>query len=341
MRAGRAAFEPLLQAWLAVKSVGTKTDASSLDLPVPSGTTRRLVRRTKPTRPSRNSKRQHSVGWLFVGPYMIVYLAVVAVPIVFGLYVSLHHWNGVTGNQGFAGVSQYAAIFSDRSADAHGYWSAVAHTTLFVGISVPLLWAVPTTLSYLIYLAPGKQFFRAVIFLPSVLSATAVSTLWLYLLATTGGPLNGLLHASIPWLVAQPQAWISIDAATIWWTMGISLVIMYASLTQISPSMFEAAAIDGAGVLRNFFSVVLPQLRGGSAVVVFTSTIASFNLLAQPFLMTKGGPGTSTNTASEWIYQVGFTFFHMGQATAMAFLLGIIIATVGFVEYRLIVGRSN
>jgi multiple sugar transport system permease protein len=283
--------------------------------------------------------RQGVWGWLFVSPYLLLFLGFQAVPVGFGLFVSLHHWNGVVGNQGFIGLSQYVNLFTDRTGNAAGFWSAMEHTVLFVGISVPFLWGVPTVLAYLIYMVPGKGFFRGAIFFPTVLSSSAISTLWLYLLATTGGPVNGVLGLSIPWLVEQPEAWISIDAVTIWWTMGIALVIMYASLTQVPTSVLEAAAVDGAGIVRTFRSVVLPQLRGGSAVVVFVSTIASFNLLAQPFLMTHGGPGTSTYTVSEWIYQVGFTFFHMGQASAMAFVLGFIIAVVGFVEYRLIVGR--
>lgn len=287
----------------------------------------------------RRRRRQSAVGWLFISPYLLLFLAFQALPVGFGLFVSLHHWNGVVGNQGFTGLSQYVNLFTARTGNAQGFWSAMEHTVLFVGISVPFLWGVPTVLAYLIYMVPGKGFFRGAIFFPTVLSSSAISTLWLYLLATTGGPVNGILGLSIPWLVEQPEAWISIDAVTIWWTMGIALVIMYASLTQVPTSMLEAAAVDGAGIVRTFRSVILPQLRGGSAVVVFIATIASFNLLAQPFLMTHGGPGTSTYTVSEWIYQVGFTFFHMGQSSAMAFVLGLIIAVVGFVEYRLIVGR--
>lgn len=278
-------------------------------------------------------------GWAFISPYLCFFALVVIAPIVFGIYVSLHHWNGVIGKQGFVGLSQYTSLFQDRTLDAKGYWAAMEHTALFVGISVPFLWGIPTVLSVLIFLCPAKQFFRAVFFVPSVLSASAISSVWLYLLATTGGPVNSLLNAAIPWLVLQPEAWISIDVVTIWWTIGIGLIIMYAGLSQIPSSILEAAVIDGARVTRVFRSIVLPQLRGPSAVVVFMATVASFNLLAQPFLMTHGGPGTSTFTVSYWIYQVGYTFFHMGQATAMAFLFGLIIAAIGFTEYWLIAGR--
>lgn len=279
------------------------------------------------------------LGWVFVLPYLCFFAIVIVAPIAFGVFVSLHHWNGAIGDQGFAGVSQYRSLFEDSTLNAQGYWAALEHTVLFVAISVPFLWGIPTGLSFLIYFCPGKQLFRAVFFLPSVLSASAISSVWLYLLATTGGPVNSILNASIPWLVLQPEAWISIDVVTIWWTIGIGLIIMYAGISQVPTSTLEAAAIDGARVTRIFKSIVLPQLRGPSAVVVFMATVASFNLLAQPFLMTHGGPGTSTFTVSYWIYQVGYTFFHMGQATAMAFLFGLIIAGVGFIEYWLIAGR--
>jgi multiple sugar transport system permease protein len=196
------------------------------------------------------------------------------------------------------------------------------------------LWAVPTVLAYLIYKAPFRSFFRPFYFFPTVLSSTAIASIWIFLLATQGGAINSTFHLHLPWLVEQPWAWISLDGATLWWTMGFNLVIMYAGITQLSSTVLEAAAVDGAGPVRTFFAIVLPQLRNVSLVVIVTSTIASFNLFAQPLLMTGGGPGNSTETVSMVIYNQGFNALHMGSASAMAYLMGILLAIVAFVQYR-------
>lgn len=273
--------------------------------------------------------------YAFLAPYLVCFVLFAVIPIGFGFYVSLHHWSAVLGNTGFAGLSQYVHLFQANTLGAREFWAAMRHTVLFLLISVPLLWAVPTGLAYLVLLGPAKPFFRSVFFFPTVFSSTAVASLWLFLLATSGGPVNQLLHAHVPWLVAQPWAWVSIDVATVWWSMGFNLVIMYAGMTQIPASLFEAAEIDGAGRLRSFFSIALPSVRSVSLVVLVMATIASFNLFAQSYLMTGGGPGSSTQTLTMVIYDRGFSVLRMGSATAMAFVMGALLAVVAFVEYRI------
>lgn len=208
------------------------------------------------------------------------------------------------------------------------------NTFVFVLISVPLLVIIPLLIANGIYRAPFKDLFRSIYFFPTVLSATAVGSLWTWLLATQGGAINSMLHLSVPWLVEQPWAWISIDLATVWWSLGFNVIIIYAGLIQIPQSTVEAAAIDGAGAFRTFLYVTLPQLRNVLSFVVIISTIASFNLFAQPYIMTSGGPGSSTTTLSMYIYNQGFNALNMGSATAMAYMMGIILAIIAFIQYR-------
>lgn len=276
--------------------------------------------------------RRQVTGWSFVLPYLVFFCAFVAVPLVYGFYISLHQWNGLTGEGSFVGLGQYGRIFGDSTPDAQRFWADLGHTAIFVGISVPFLWGLPTLLAYLIYLAPWKSFFRVVFFLPVMLSPTAVGVLWLYLMGDTGA-VNSLLHLDVTWLVRQPYAWIAIDMATVWWTLGVNLIIMYAAISQIPASGIEAAAIDGAGERRIFASVVLPQVKTISLVVIVIATIESFNLFAQSYIMTDGGPGLSTETLSMWINRTGFDIFNLGEASAMAFIMGLILVLVGIVEY--------
>jgi multiple sugar transport system permease protein len=298
-------------------------------------TTKSVSRTAEKASRTRTRRKSGQFGSLvFVIPYVLAFIAFMGFPIAFGIYISMNHWNLLTGTSGFVGLQQYADLFNPNTYAAQQFWSGMVNTLIFVLISVPLLVIIPLAIAHGIYKAPWKNFFRAVYFFPTVLSATAVGSLWTWLLATQGGAVNSTLHTSIPWLVEQPWSWISINLATIWWSLGFNVIILYAGLIQIPQTTVEAASIDGAGAFRTFFYVTLPQLRNVLSFVVIISTIASFNLFAQPYIMTSGGPGSSTTTLSMYIYNQGFNSLNMGSATAMAYLMGIILAVIAFIQYR-------
>jgi multiple sugar transport system permease protein len=289
---------------------------------------------------SRRRLRQDLASYLFLSPYLLAFLVFTVVPVGFGIYVSLHKWSEVSGDQGFVGLGNYAALLSGKGYYGSEFFESMANTLIFVVISVPFLWAIPTILAYLVSRAPAKPLWRMLFFYPAVFSATAFSTVWSYLLATNGGSVNTLFHVNVQWLTSLPEAWISLDVATIWATMGFNFIIMYAGVTQVPKSTMEAAELDGAGAWARLRRVVLPQLRPVSVVVVVISTIASFNLFAQSLIMTGGGPGTSTTTISMAIYQEAFNSFNAGTATAMAFLLAIVLAVIALAQYRFALRRS-
>lgn len=290
---------------------------------------------------NRHQVWQQLGAFSFVLPYLVAFVLFLAYPIGFGIVISLHHWNPMVGAGGFVGLGQYALLFNFRDLATQAFWHSLVNTSLFVVISVPFLVGIPMLLAYAIYLSPGKHIFRPVFFFPAILSATSVMAIWAWILQTEGGPVNGFLGLHIPWLVRQPWAWISIDLVTVWWSLGFNLIILYAGLTQLPQSTFDAAAIDGAGLIRVFWSIIVPQLRNILSVVFILSTIASFNLFAQPFLLTGGGPDNSTLSMSQEIYDQGFGLAHMGSATAMAFCMGIILAIVSFFQYGLIRQRGD
>ncbi len=282
---------------------------------------------------------QDLIGYLLVLPFLAFFVVFQAYPVVYGVYVSLHHWNPIVGNGGWVGFRNYALLLFDHSAlFSQQFWQGMLNTVLFVFISVPFLLLIPFVVAYTIYRSPAKGLFRSLYFFPATLSATAVTSIWSWLLQTQGGEVNTILGAHIPWLVEQPWAWISIDLVTVWWTLGFNMVILYAGMTQISTTLFDAAAIDGAGSFAMTWNITLPQLRRVIAFVVIISTIASFNLFAQPYLMTQGGPGFSTSPITMFIYGVGFNSFHMGTATAMAMLMAVILAAIAFAQYRFVRG---
>lgn len=305
--------------------------------PAPAGPAARPAAGRGPQGPSgrlRRNLRRDLGAYAFLFPYLLAFVLFTVIPVVFGLYVSLHKWSEVSGDQGFVGLHNYTTLLSGKGYYGSEFYSSMANTLIFVVISVPFLWAIPTGLAYLVAQAPAKPLWRILFFYPAVFSASAFGTIWSYLLATNGGSANSLFHLNVQWLTSMPNAWVSIDLATIWATMGFNFIIMYAGITQIPKATIEAAQIDGAGSWTRLRRVVLPQLRPVSVVVVVIATIASFNLFVQDLVMTDGGPGTSTATITMTIYQEAFNSFNAGTATAMAFLLAVVLAVIALAQYR-------
>lgn len=291
------------------------------------------AKRGKLPKKKRSFKDQFT-SFLFAAPYLVVFALFIGFPIVFGFIVSLHNWNPIVGPLKFVGLQQYVQLFDFHTLAAQEFWNGLKNTCIFVVISVPFLVSVPTVVAYFIHNARFKDFFRSIYFFPTVMSATAVTTLWSWILATQGGAINGILGISIPWLVNQPWAWVSLTAATVWWTLGFNMLIIYAGLTQIPETTIEAAKMDGAGPFRIFFSLVVPQLRNVLTFVLIISVIQSFNVFAQPQLMTGGGPGSSTQVLTMNIYDQGFRAMHMGSADAMAYMMALILVIISIIQFR-------
>lgn len=167
-------------------------------------------------------------------------------------------------------------------------------------------------------------------FLPTALSATVVACLWRMIFNDTGF-VNSLILLSgglkVGWLSSLPGAWVSIIAATLWWTIGWNVIIIYSARKKIPETLYDAAKVDGAGRMRTFLAVTAPGLKNVMLYVVTTQTLASFGLFAQPQLMTKGYPGRSTIPVALHMYGVSFgsTGDMLGLGAAMSVVTGLVI----------------
>jgi multiple sugar transport system permease protein len=277
---------------------------------------------------------EYRYGYLFAAPYLLAFALLELVPLAYGLYIAFHNETLIGGTQaGPFTFANFEQIFKDNTLPAQQFWQGIEHTAFFVLISVPFAWALSAILAYTLYHSFLRDLFRTVFFLPVVFSVSALGTLWLFLLATNGG-LNTVLHVQIPWLTEQPFAWIALDSQKLWARVGFDTVIMYAGLTQVSAATFEAGLIDGAGYWKRFRYVALPQLRTISIIVIVLETIESFNLFAQPMIMTGGGPGSSTTTATMVIYNETFNGFDAGTGAAMGIVFGVILAAIAILQFR-------
>lgn len=249
------------------------------------------------------------------------------------------------------GLENYTQLFTRGSVSYQVFWNALGNTLEFVLLSVPPLVLIPLFLAVLLNTkTPGRNLFRAIYFAPWVLSAAVVGLLGFWIFQSQGGLVNYYLNAlgiATPrWLSSMPWAWISILIITVWWTNGFNMVIFLAALQAIPDNLYEAAAIDGATRLQSFFRITLPLLRPVLIFIIVITIIASFNLFAQPFFMTNGGPaqaggGGATEPVMLRIYRQAFERNQMGSAAAMSFTVATIMVVFSYINFRVFRTREE
>jgi multiple sugar transport system permease protein len=283
--------------------------------------------------------------YLFLAPYLVLFLMFVIGPAIFGIWMSLHDWDFQLPGKPWVGLQNYKDLFDPLSATAQPFWHGMRATGIFTIASVPFLVALPLGLAvFLNRKFPGRTFFRAVYFAPYVLGVAVIGLMFRYILDTTFGILNAFLGvfgiSEIGWTNDQPWAFVSLVAVTVWWTAGFNAIIYLAGLQDISPEQYEAAELDGANAWQQFRNVTLPGLRPVSVFIVVITLLASANMFGQALLITQGGPGDTTTTALMVITDVGFAQFRMGQAAAMSYVLAICLAIVSLITFRLLKERN-
>ncbi|QNK56825.1 carbohydrate ABC transporter permease [Paenibacillus sp. PAMC21692] len=284
---------------------------------------------------------------LFGLPYTLCFAMFLLFPIGYGIYISLHDFELLSEEHPFVGLANYIAIFSggtyENSVFLRGLWA----TAQFVLFSVPLLIAVGLGLAMLVNVLPGRirGLFRTFYFMPYAISASVMAVIWLMMFDTNAGLINSMLMKlgldTIPWLTDTPWAWVSLIATTLWWTIGFNMIIFINALNEVPEDYYEAASIDGATAWSKFAHITLPSIRPVMLFVMITSTIASFNVYAQPFLLTRGGPGDSTKVLLMNVLDQAFIRKEIGSASAMAIMMALLIMIISVVQYRLTYGRKE
>lgn len=284
--------------------------------------------------------------YLFLAPYLALFLLFVIGPAIFGLWMSLHDWDFQLPGKPFVGLQNYKDLFDPVSTSAEPFWHGMRATAIFTIASVPFLVTLPLGLAVLLNRRfPGRTFFRAVYFAPYVLGVAVVGLMFRYILDTSFGILNAFLGLfgvpEIGWTNDQPWAFVALVGMTVWWTIGFNAVIYLAGLQDIPVEQYEAAALDGANGWQVFRNVTMPGLRPVFTFVVTITILASANMFGQAVLVTQGGPGDSTRTALMVIADTGLSQFRMGQATAMSYVLAACLAVVSLINFALLRERKS
>jgi multiple sugar transport system permease protein len=294
---------------------------------------------TQTTRPRRPSKRTFA-GWWFVAPALIVIGVFFFLPVLAALAMSvtdfdiyaLADWR----NLRFVGLGNYARLL-----EAPLFWQALGNTLYFVIVGVPLSIGASLGAALLLNarLARFQGFFRTALFAPVVTTLVAVAVIWRYLFNTRYGFLNyalsGIGIRPIDWLGDPHWAMPAIILFAVWKSFGYNMVILLAGLQGIPQELYEAARIDGASAPRQFRYITLPMLAPILAMVGILTIAGYFQLFAEPYVMTQGGPLQSTVSVLYFMYEEGFKWWNLGSASAVAFILFLIIFAVTLVQLRL------
>lgn len=282
--------------------------------------------------------------YVFILPHLILFTVMVGIPFFLGIWISLLDYDFVRADNPFVGLDNFASLLDPTSIHFERFWTTLWNTILFVLITTPLLVIVGLFLAALLNQRfRGRNLFRSIYFAPWTLSAAVVGLIWLWLFNSQGGLFSAILRAfgagdfaNTEWVTTQPWAWISIILATLWWTIGFNTVILLAGMQSISLDLYEAASIDGASPWQQFWQITVPSLRPVLLLVITLQTIASFNLVAQPQIITGGGPNvTDTMPVLLYIYNVSFQGrFELGIGAAMALVVAAIMLVVSIVNFR-------
>ena len=286
------------------------------------------------------AERRDWSGLLFVLPFLIAYLVILIYPLLNGIALSFQRADLFGGGR-FVGFDNYARLLAD-----HSFIRSVLNTFALALMIVPLLTVIALALALALNRATrGAAVFRGIFFSSSVLSVTIVTLIWRFVLAPDAGLLGETAQAlgaePIPFLSHPTWSLWALAITTIWWSIGLPMMLFLAGLQQIPGDIYEAAALDRAGRWTTFWRVTLPSLKRTLVLVVMLQTAAQLQIFGQAQLLTGGGPGGATRTMVLFIFEAAFGRWELGYATAAAEILFLLIVLITLTQYVTTMRRSE
>lgn len=283
---------------------------------------------------SRRKRLEWITGYGFLLPDLLGLLIFVVGPIGYALFLSFHDWNALAPMR-FTGLANYKRLWVDPL-----FWSSLRVTALYTAFYVPLLFSISLGLAVLVnQRLPFVHLFRGIFFIPVALSLVVSALMWKYIFDEQVGLLNYLLRLvglpAQPWLGSVELALPAIIIVSIWIQMGYFMVIFLAGLQDIPRPYYDAAKIDGASAWQIFWSITFPLLKPTSLFVGVILLINSFQVFDQIWVMTKGGPASATEVTVIYIYRQAFEYLNLGYASAVAFVLFLVILVFSLLQFQL------
>lgn len=297
-----------------------------------------------PIKGNRRGAKRHvlypaSTPYLFVAPFVIAFLVLLLYPVVYAAVISLTKWVG--GQFVWDGFGEYARLINDPV-----FWQSIVNTLIILVIQVPIMIGLAALFATLLN-SPRLRFkglFQLGFFLPILIDTVAYSLTFSFILGS-----NGVLNEFLGWFGIHPINWLlspfwskaAIMIALTWHWTGYNVVILLGGMQSMPAEVFEAAKIDGAGGIRQWFSITLPLLWPILFFEIVLSTIGTLQLFTETKILTGGGPGNSSLSPVLYLYQTGFQNFDFSYASAVAYAIAIIIAVLSFFQFRFTRGGAN
>lgn len=283
------------------------------------------------------ARRDARTGWLLVTPAAVLVFAFVLVPLGFAVYISLTNWP-LIGPYHFTGLANYTGLVNNAV-----FSHALVYTVMYTAIVTPPILVLGYLLALLVRSKrPGAVVFRTLFFIPFVVGITTESYMLVLELQPNSGSVDyilsalGLASASTPWLVNTTLITLAASLLVVWFASGLDMVILMAGMQGIPQDVYEAASVDGASRWDKEVRVTLPLLRRPIALCLIITVIGSFLTFNQFYVLSQGGPGTSTDTVVMWLYQTAFVQLHLGAATAMAFVVILVVGVLSVGQFMIL-----
>ncbi|TLS48236.1 sugar ABC transporter permease [Paenibacillus antri] len=281
-------------------------------------------------------RRENAAGWLFIGPEVFGMLLLSVFPLGFSLALSFADWNLVGGVSSirFVGWDNFIGLWEDDR-----FLKALRNNVLFTAATVPGVIVIALAMAAVIHARLYFQsYFKIAFFVPYICSTVAIAAVWSALFHPSKGPVNQILiqlGVTDPpkWLVDTSYALVAVMIIYVWQLIGYKIIIFIAGLSNIPNELYEAASIDGAGTMGQFWHVTLPLLGPTTFFLTITSIISSFKVFDIIKFLTNGGPNDASTVIVYQIYEEGFQRFNMGYASAMSWVLFLMIVLVTSVTW--------
>jgi ABC-type sugar transport system permease subunit len=287
------------------------------------------------TASSGRRRREAIVAAAAILPAVLLIVGFFGVPAVQALVLSLSRWNGV-GDPTLVGTDNYASVLTDPV-----FFASLGRTLIYATLTSLGITVIATFLAAAVSAGvKGSRFYRVIWFAPAVAPAAAVGVFWSTAFQPRIGTVNAILGGlglgnDHTWLARTDTALLVLVFVSIWGGVGFAFLLLLGGMEQIPLSVYEAARIDGASRLRQFFSITLPLVRPVLAITATLQLIWAFNGFTLVWGLTKGGPADATSTLPVLVYKEGFQFFRFGEASTVAVLAGAVLIVIGFFAMRL------
>ncbi len=274
-------------------------------------------------------EKQNIAGWIFILPAILGTFIFIIIPVFCSFGLSFARWD-LLGPLEFVGLDNYRQLLSDSL-----FYKILLNTVVFAlstsvfGVIIPLVLA-----AVLNNKIRGSEFFKTAYFLPFITPMVVIGIVWAWIFDPNIGILNRVLQIHINWLYDSNFAMPALIVASVWKLVGYNMIIFLSSLSSVSQNLFEAAKIDGANSFQIFKNVTIPLLSPTIFFVVIITAISSFQVFDLIYLMTQGGPFDSTNVLVYAIYKNAFEYFNIGKASAIAYVLFVIILVLTLLQWH-------